>query len=332
MGELGRIASMAALFVALLWVAAPGRIERRPVSVAGAALAARIDAERPQVALLGNSMLGEGVDAEALALASGVPVLAVVQPGSASAWWYLAMKNGVGASAHRVPLTVLFFRDHFLTEPTFRVKGSYRAAIDAMAEPDEPLLGRLAYGGSDETSARLLGEWRAGTLAAVKHGAARVLLGLAPDAADAALAHAFAAERLDPERAGRREQLAEATDAADTRDFAAAVKRSFLPEIVRLARQNGTRLVLVRVKRRRDAEQGPDPALARYSESLAGWLAERGVALVDFSHDERIRLEHFARGDHLSRDEGRRVFTRLLVDALAPYTRTLAGAPQGRSE
>jgi len=51
--------------------------------------------------------------------------------------------------------------------------------------------------------------------------------------------------------------------------------------------------------------------------SLEIYLEEWGVPLLDFSHDERLKPEHFTDILHMNA-EGREIFTRILVEALQP--------------
>ena len=323
-----------AVLVAANWVAVPNRIEVRPAPRPRPPHLQRIEAERPDVVLIGNSILREGVDTEALSLRTGRRCLAVVRSGAASAWWYLALKNQVAAAAHPPELVVVVFRDHFLTEPEFRVAGKYRRALDALAGAEEPVLARLAYGEPPAGGAleralplyRRRAELREGLERAVKDAWVGRILGLAPGGVDAALERVFRREALDAERLGALQAESEAPAAPGVYAFPARVEHSFLPEIVEVARARGIRLVFVRAKRQRDLAAGAEPPeLRAYLRDLEAWLGERGIPLLDFSRDPRLVEAHFADGDHL-RPAGRAVFTELLGEALAPYLDPAAGS------
>lgn len=322
-----------AVLIAANWVAArPNRIEVRPDPRVQPRHLQRIEAERPDVVLIGNSILREGVDAEALSLRTGRRCLEVVRGGAASAWWYLALKNQVAAARHRPEWVVVVFRDHFLTEPAFRVTGKYRRALDALSGGEEPVLARLAYG---ETPAggllerglplyRRRAELREALEHAVKDAWVGRILGLPAGGVDAALERVFRREALDPERLGALQAESEAPQAAGVYSFPARVEHSFLPEIVEVAQAHGIRLVFARAKRRRDLAAGAEPPeLVAYLRDLEAWLGERGIPLLDFSRDPRLGETHFADGDHLG-PAGRVVFTELLGAALEPY---LGGGP-----
>src|SRR5438270_276133 len=53
----------------------------------------RIQKEKPQVVLLGNSMVGRSVHPQYLNDLTKIPTLILAPGGSGSAWWYLAFKN-----------------------------------------------------------------------------------------------------------------------------------------------------------------------------------------------------------------------------------------------
>ncbi len=293
---------------------------------------------RPQLVLLGDSMVGEGVDDAALGRRIGLRVLNVQRGGAASAWCYLALENLI-LPAHPPPQRVaVFYRDHFLTEPRFRVDGPYRQHLAALSGPDEPLLERLALAPVDPAIAFVrrglpLYERREALRSGV-HGALMdgvgAAFGLEHGIAEASLTRVFADGALDPRRLGKRQLDAERAD-RDSFAFGRDVADSFLPEMVRLAQQRGVSLVFVRMKRRRDLEPDREPReLARYQHELGAWLAQRGIPVVDFTHDARLRPEHYAAGDHLSRGEGRRVFTELLAEALAPDLAASTAPPRSR--
>ena len=288
----------------------------------------RIERERPELVLVGNSILREGVDVERLSALLGRPSLELARGGAASAWWYLALANVIAASAHPVPAVVVVFRDHMLTEPTYRVTGKYRQAIDQLAGAHEPVLDRLAYLGGMDPLTYALHRWvplyrrrqplRDAVETALKDRLVGRALGLGPGGADAAIERVFAPERLDPVAWGARQAEADAPADDSSYAFASRVSGSFLPEMVRVADARGIRLVFVRAKRRRDVQAGAQPpALRAYVAELERWLAERNLALIDFSDDPRLREEHFADGDHLG-PAGRVVFTELLAERLSP--------------
>ncbi len=329
MKSLGQTGLALAVLIAANLAAWPGRIEVRRDPRIDLRDREQIEAARPELVLVGNSILRRGVDVAALSARTGRRCLEVARGGAASAWWYLALKNQVAAADHFVPLAVIVFRDHFLTEPRFRVTGKYREALDAIAGAREPVLDRLAYGRDPEAAASLLervlplygrrAELRAAVEGAVKDAWVGRSLGLAPGGVDAALARVFRPEALDPERLAALQAESEAPAADAVYDFEARLPHSFLPELLAVAEARGMRLIFVRAKRRRDLAPGAEPAeLRAYVRALEAWLAGHGIALLDFSRDPRLVEAHYADGDHLG-PAGRAVFTEMLAEALTPH-------------
>jgi hypothetical protein len=288
-------------------------------------LRARYAERRPELVVLGDSMVGEGIDEEALGHRLGVRASNVWRGGAGSAWCYLALENLILASEIPPQWVVVVYRDHFLTEPRFRVDGPYRPHLAALSGRREALLEELALEPTDPAVALLRRvplysqreRIRTGLQSGVMDGVGAALFHLEPGAVAKVLARVFDDAALDPEQFGERQLEAERV--ADDFAFDRDVEASFLPAMVELAAAQQVRLAFVRMKRRRDLEPDREPAgLQRYQHELVAWLAERQIPVIDFTHDDRVRAEHYAVGDHLSRGEGRNVFTVLLADALRP--------------
>jgi alginate O-acetyltransferase complex protein AlgI len=75
---------------------------------------------QPGYVVIGDSMAGR-IDASRLGQLSGRPVAPLLQAGSGSAYWYLALKNWVVASGIRPRAVFVFFRDTNLTDALFRL-------------------------------------------------------------------------------------------------------------------------------------------------------------------------------------------------------------------
>ena len=285
---------------------------------------------RPEVLLIGNSMLEEGVEPEVLGNLMGRRVVKLAIHGSASALWFLLLKNVVALADPRPPVVVIFFRDHYLTEPSYRATGAlYQQRIDAFATDDEPVLDRLAYQSEvhpvdwalDRHWALYRRRDRIRTLAEdqFQHGLAGYLSGQGPDEIDDALNHVFDDTNFDPKLATAAQLEAEGEAEVSRYDFNAVVEDSFLPHMISITRKAEVKLILVRIKRRRDIElPGEPPYIQRYIQDLTEYLRENDVPLIDFTHEPAIELEHYAAGDHLSRNTGRPLFTRLLAEGLRP--------------
>ncbi|HSO13710.1 MAG TPA: hypothetical protein VLT51_15135, partial [Anaerolineales bacterium] len=116
--------------------------------------------------------------------------------------------------------------------------------------------------------------------------------------------------------------LSEAINAADdylytsqSLDFSGQIEKSFLPEIIRLCKENDIQLVLVRLPTLRfeDPETRP-PELADYIQQLGTYLMENNVPFLDFQRGN-MPAEYFTDPLHLN-NHGKLVFTRELTEAL----------------
>ena len=88
---------------------------------------ARIEAVRPDILLIGNSYLAAAVEPDGLSRKTGRRCMILKRPGSASACWYLMLKNVLLPARHVPQAVVIYFRDNELTLPAFHTGGRARA-------------------------------------------------------------------------------------------------------------------------------------------------------------------------------------------------------------
>jgi hypothetical protein len=81
----------------------------------------------PGYVVIGDSMAGTRIDEARLGELAGRPVAPLLQPGSGSAFWYLALRNWVIASGIRPRVVFIFFRDTNLTNILFRLDEQFRS-------------------------------------------------------------------------------------------------------------------------------------------------------------------------------------------------------------
>ncbi len=286
----------------------------------------------PEIVVLGNSVVGNGVDPAALADSLGVRVGTAWRDGAGSAWWYLVLKNRLLVDP---PSTVvLVFTDHLLSAPRYRVDGPWRPALLEHVAGPEPELWQRAFSAHPAASpgARLearLGQWtwRARERIRFLNQESRRLaqfkvnetlkaavaggLGLeGPDTLDHAMRTTFSVTTRH--RASKSLWMSGVASPLDL-----DISASFLPLLVAETQEAGVRLVLVRHKRRRDVVPGQQPAaLEQHLESLWRWLDDHHVTWVDFTLDPRLTEAHFVDNVHLT-EAGRAVFTQMLAESLA---------------
>ncbi|MBU0762460.1 MAG: hypothetical protein KKD39_05490 [Candidatus Altiarchaeota archaeon] len=105
----------------------------------------KIISEKPDLVLIGNSMLGYNVNETVLEqkLANycerEVNVVFITSGGQMSAWWYLVLKNHVlPANISKTPVGV-FYRDRNILDPKLRTNGIYLTALRESMKGDETL-------------------------------------------------------------------------------------------------------------------------------------------------------------------------------------------------
>ena len=282
-------------------------------------------AARPEYVFIGNSMLETRIDEEHLESLVGAEVALFDTGGSASAQWYLHLKNHVAASGVRPRRVVIFFRDEYLTEPRFRTTGEYRRTLEAVAHDDEPAFERLVGLSADEEFGRAHRAVRAMVPVhrlrpGLEDGIDRFGLWAAERTIDNTsrleerINELFAVDRL---RAVAQDDIAVGESPPAVGSFEHALERSFLPEIIAVAAQHDLPLFFVRVQRRpRDDGSLPSSGkLDEYMGALASYLRAHGAGFRDLTGHPRITLELYGKGDHIA-EEQRRLYTGLFVEAV----------------
>lgn len=281
--------------------------------------------EKPQIVLLGDSMAEENVDVPALSEAVGRTIYLISYPGSASAMWYLSLKNNVLASPHKPQAVIILFRDTTLTAPAYR---AFEASIDRLAGEDEKLLLHLAYLDRMNPLEKVARSYfplynfgprfRDGVEFLNRLGPPRLLLHCGRKCVDAAFLALFNFRNMAAPAAN--DAVAQEESVLYTRralDFEAQAPRSFLPEIIRLCRENGVQLIAVRGKTVSFANIPKPAGLDAYMRGLEAYLTENGVRFADLEADARLDAGDYIDRFHV-RPEARGVYTQMLAEALIP--------------
>lgn len=283
---------------------------------------------QPEIVLLGDSTLEDSVDPELLSEILSQEVYQIGYSGSASAVWYLIVKNNIVTAATPPDHLVLFFRSTILTTPDFLVTGKYFEFVDELARPDDIILLERAYVNRyswaeklGERNVPLYGE-RFRLLAIldrlVKYPLLSLLFDISPEQIDRALDFVFENQNKDFEQMNIAIRNLQ-TDLYSPQNlrFNQQVDSSFLPEIVRLCEERGITLTFVRMKSLEYPTQDSEPrALRRYMSDLEKYFTDRGIRYFDLSQIEALTDEHFKDLIHLNA-EGEMIFTQLLAEALA---------------
>lgn len=284
----------------------------------------RLENEKPDMVMLGDSTLLDGVDPDRLSELTGRQVSSFDAPGSASAFWYLVLKNNIVESEHKPKVVLILFRDTILTAPGYRVHGSYFIQLDEFARRNEPVLLERAYlnlmnplekfaeGNFPLYAARV--PIRQGTDALIRYSLTS-WLGCNKKCNDDSMTEVFTSANLEPGQLQNAISAAEEYLYSDRQlDFEAQVNQSFLPEMIRIAEENNIQLILVRLKTLITGTQDAK-AIERYVGELSQYLNSQNVLFLDYGNDPRLSSTYYADSLHLTR-EGEALFTEMLSEEL----------------
>lgn len=281
----------------------------------------RLRRAKPDVLFVGNSMVFTRIDRRGFQKLSGRRNEFLTNAGSASACWYLYLKNIIVPSDVRPELTIVFFRDQMLTWPEFRTESYFTKYVESLQLPEEPVINRVLYP---------LEHRRKGMLRQISDGVENFYdIRDQPERFQSTLRDFSMdmtpfGEGKQPRRlymSGRfqlrnlRHDLA-ADDAVMRRDdepplvFDPSPDASFLPEILKLANEHGIKLCFYRVKKRIDVEGSRPTAshLPIYLKALQEYVESQGALYFDETGDD-IPAEWYADGDHIARDR-RTIYTK----------------------
>jgi hypothetical protein len=294
-------------------------------------LLADFDAVSPSYVFIGNSMLTTRIDEHVLAGKLGEGCCFLLSTGGAeSAWMHQALKNVALAGKHRPKKVFIFFRDTFLTQPTYRATDHYWWRIEHLSHADEPELTR-AMSVSRTWQEKL--EYRLGELYPVQKVRERAGAGISWIASEvvtpgrvkygaSAGAKYDSFFDLDKLRSIEADDTAFGDEGISEFNFDERVGPSLLPSMIREAKKNGVSLVFVRVQRRprKDGPPAQSAELQAYMSRLRAYFAANGVQFYDFTGDPALTLDHYLDGDHI-RPEWKSASTELFLKRLEPELR-----------
>lgn len=282
---------------------------------------------QPDLVLLGDSIAEENLDLDMIIEQTGLSSYRMTFGGSASALWYLAIKNNIVTASHRPRYLVIVFRDSEMTAPGYRVQGKLFAALDELATPEDRIVIERAYLRTmnpletlAETYFPLYGfrNFFRGMVDEHMYVLPYLALQCGKRCVDRAVLNVFNFKNnaapdqvkgsLDPE-----ENLLYSPAGLD---FESQVDDSFLPDILRLCRENGIQLILVRAKSARFATPAEEPrGLKDYLSKFEAYVEAHGARYLDISADTRVSLEDFIDAYHVQPQAQAR-YTQMFIDAL----------------
>lgn len=286
-----------------------------------------IDTNLPKLVLIGDSTLEEGVEQSLLSRELGAETYKIAVRGSATAAWYLVMKNAVMASTHRPKYIVILFRDTMLTVPYFRTTGQYLELLDDYAGKNEPVVTELAFVNHMNPVEKILEQYlplyglrweiRKGLDQHLRYTIPSYLIGCTKECAEDAIGSIFGMELNLTALNQMQEDSVDSLYLPKEMDFGGHVDKSFLPAMIDLAEKNNTALIFVRTGTLNYPNPEAEPiALKRYIKALNTYLlAHDNMYFLDFAYDPRIDNSFFADSVHFN-TRGKELFTPILASEL----------------
>jgi len=280
---------------------------------------------KPEYIFIGNSMLDSRLDKKKFEELSGSSCQIVWHGGVMSAVWYLIVKNVIATSKIYPKSIFIFFRDTYLTEPDYRVSGTYRRYLNIYSTGKEKILEdklltkNILHNRYEIAITKLYPLMQLKTKSRGKiSGAAALMTKLIPlrftqhfKISDVNNLFDFKNSRIvavDGENIEENEW---------NYNFNEALNSSFLPIIVELSKSEKLTLVFIRVKKRpiHGSLAIQKPELNKYINDLKIYLASNDIGFYDFTGHPEITLDLYASGDHLN-EEGKKKFTEIFVNTL----------------
>lgn len=284
-----------------------------------------LNEQQPEMVLMGDSTLRASVDFDQLSEVLGIKAYEIALPGSSTALWYLILKNNIITAEHTPDYLVLFTRETLLTTPEYRVEGGIFTSIDEYAASDEPLLLERSYmqqmSAPEQLAARYLpvfgerDEVRASIGYRIAHNVP-VQFGCGEMCVDNALDAIFSRDVNKQAILMAQNRSENYLWGVDKLLFERQLHRSYLPEIVRMTRENDMQLILVDMKIWRSPPSTTTALLRRvYTHDLQAYCSENDIYYISFADDPRLPEELFSDGFHL-KVEAMPFFTGLLAEEL----------------
>jgi len=285
--------------------------------------------ENPEILLIGNSMLYTRIDVDELEKISGKRVSMLAKGGSASACWYLLMKNIVAPSGIQPEQVIIFFRSSILTSPAYRTGGHYGDYLKKLQEKEEPVINQILasrpkspFGLSSIIQAIYKIDSQPRTIQSGIHDLALDItkIDLTKKTRKEGMNTRFNVDNL-------RHDLTLEKSGSDPlgitsnkpKKFTPAQDSSFLPHIIDLADTLNTNLSFYQVKNTLERTNHPlQENYINYLRDLKNYMQSRNVLDLEESGKD-IPNDWFAEGDHISKDhriEYTRLFWNNIKDSL----------------
>ena len=271
-----------------------------------------------EVVVVGNSMAGYGFDETLFSQISGESTINVWRKGTASAWFYLAIKNLV-LTENKPRNLVIIFRDNILTRPNLRTWGRFKYDIDALVDRDASLLDELAYLNHKNSQYYLSNYlplfkdrslWADMVKFSIEGFVSQHLLGIEVGQLISSLNQLFTFNGILYREAGNQSYYSSTHLQPENLRFAENLESSFLPHIVALCKQHQVELTIIRIQRLVDEEKmRATGLLENYIGGLGEYAENEGFRFIDFTGKDWLQRKHYTSNDHLN-TAGKQQFTR----------------------
>jgi len=251
---------------------------------------------------------------------TGTKSVILWEGGAMSAVWHLMLQNVVVASGIKPKAIFIFFRNTFLTEPFFRTEGNYRDLLKTFgAENDTAVQEVLRRKGKIKASIQQHIEF----LYPVLHNKKKhFLFSVADIMTSLADLCGFSFTLAEVNEFFSQNTLRSIPDDGENNDsnqsfnydFNDAVKNSFLPYIIGIARKNSIDLIFARVQQR-PLYNGPphqSTELRNYTRELRHYLEKHDCDFFDFTGHPELTLDMYGLGDHIDKNQ-REKYTGIFV-------------------
>lgn len=280
------------------------------------------------VILLGDSTLLDSIDETYLTELLGTQSYKIGNPGSASAIWYLILKNNIATSPVKPEQLVIFSRASMLTTPEYRTTGKYEESILEAALPEDALVIDRAYLSQMNELEKVFDKYlplygyRARIRKSIEDFMKYHISGRVMDfdykQVDASFDDVFGDRELV--------QLSDMITESETYlhnekrlDFDTQLPNSFLPEIVRICQENDIQLTFVYTQTiYTDQSEQTASMLADYRSDLFQYAAENNIQVLDYLNDERVQESFFNDPVHMN-EYGRQAFTEIFAADFAEF-------------
>lgn len=274
----------------------------------------RINKKGPSIIAIGDSAIRE-LDQGVFSQIFGEKILIFSAPGTGSAYWYLFLRHQILTADKQPDVILFFFRGVTLTMPDYLVTGSYYTRLEEIAAPEDTDVYEIAIGHAKSPLLKIpekyipLFAYRSeiyqNIVTEVRNWLPGLLLGCDDVCVDTAFDQVFDDYQIN---AFLWEELVRNLDASledeENINFNANLESSFLPMIMKDARNAGILPVFIRTKYRSQAQGEPDsPALEAYMDDLQNYIHQHGGLFIDLADVDKLTADMYLDEIHLNLED-----------------------------